>query len=91
MLHVIRIERSNMSNIPITLMLPESLVKDLRLYVSERQISKFVAQVVEKGLETKKQQLAREFREASLDVERNAEIKLWDNLMGDDGLDKTND
>ena len=78
-----------MRNIPITLTLPESLVKDLHLYVSRRQISKFVAQMVEKGLETKKEKLAREFREASQDAERNSEIELWDTLIGD-GLDETN-
>ena len=43
-----------MRKIPITLNLPENLVKDLHLYVSRRQISKFVAETVEKGLETKK-------------------------------------
>jgi hypothetical protein len=30
-----------------------------------------------KGMETEKQKLAKEFREASHDVERNAEIELW--------------
>ncbi len=78
-----------MRNVPITLTLPENLVKDLHLYISRRQISKFVAQMVAKGLETEKQRLAREFQEASQDVERNAEIKLWDTLNGD-GLDETN-
>jgi hypothetical protein len=78
-----------MKNIPITLTLPESLIRDLHLYVSRRQISKFVAQMVAKGLETKKEKLAREFREASQDAERNAEIELWDTLIGD-GLDETN-
>jgi len=63
--------------------LPEGIVKDLHLYVSRRQISKFVADMVEKGLESKKEQLAREFREASQDDERNSEIELWDTLIGD--------
>lgn len=79
-----------MRNIPITLTLPENLVKDLHLYISRGQISKFVATMVEKGLETKKDKLAREFREASQDVERNAELELWDTAMGD-GLDDKND
>jgi hypothetical protein len=79
-----------MRNIPITLSLPDSLVKDLHLYISRRQISKFVAQMVAKGLETEKQRLAREFREASHDTERNAEIESWDTLSAD-GLDETND
>lgn len=63
--------------------MPEGIVKDLHLYVSRRQISKFVADMVEKGLESKKEQLAREFREASQDDERNSEIELWDTLIGD--------
>lgn len=78
-----------MKNVPITLSLPENLVKDLHLYISRRQISRFVAEVVEKGLEGKKEQLAREFREASLDKERNSEIEIWDDLIGD-GLDEEN-
>jgi hypothetical protein len=78
-----------MKNIPITLTLPESLVKDLHLYISRRQISKFVAKMVKKGLETKKEMLAREFREASQDAQRHAEIELWDTLTGD-GLNETN-
>ena len=79
-----------MKNIPITLTLPESLVKDLHLYISRRQISKFVAQMVEKGLETKKEMLAREFREASQDAERNAEIELMGYFKQETGLDETN-
>ena len=79
-----------MKNIPITLTLPESLVKDLHLYIPRRQISKFVAKMVTKGVETEKQKLAREFREASQDIERQAEIELWDTAIGD-GLNETND
>lgn len=78
-----------MRNIPITLTLPESIVKDLHLYISRRQISKFVAKLVAKGLEIEKQKLAREFREASEDVERKKEIELWDTLI-EDGLDEAN-
>lgn len=78
-----------MANIPITLTLPEELVKDMHTYISKRQISKFVAEMVEKGLESKKDKLAREFREASADALRNAEIDLWDSTSGD-GLDETN-
>lgn len=80
-------ERSR--NIPITLTLPESVVKDLHLYISKRQISKFVAKMVEQGLEIEKEKLAREFREASQDKERTAESELWDTLI-DEGLDETN-
>jgi len=76
-----------MKNIPITLILPENLVKDLHIYISKRQISKFVAQMVKKGLETEKEKLAREFREASQDTERNGEIELWDTLSGDGSIE----
>lgn len=79
-----------MKNIPITLTLPESVVRDLHLYVSRRQMSKFVAKLVAQGLEEKKEKLAEEFREAALDTERNFEIEIWDDLVGD-GLDETND
>lgn len=78
-----------MKNIPITLTLPEDLVRDLHLYISKRQISKFVAQLVQKGLESKKERLAREIREAAQDTERNAEIEVFDALL-DEGLDETN-
>jgi hypothetical protein len=76
-------------NIPITLSLPESLVKDLHLYISKRQISKFVAKTVEKGLKLEKEKLAREFQEASQDQERAREVESWDMLIGD-GLDESN-
>lgn len=70
--------------------MPEDLVKDLHIYLSNRQISKFVAQIVEAGLQSKKEKLAREFREASKEAEREAEIELWDTTIGD-GLSETND
>lgn len=78
-----------MKNIPITLTLPEDIIKDLHLYISKRQISKFVAEMLEKALDLKKKQLAREFQEASQDPERKSEIELWDTLSGD-GLNETN-
>lgn len=68
----------DMRNIPITLTLPVNLVRELRQYVPRGQISKFVAQLVAKGLQIKKAKIAREFLEASKDRSRNAEIKLWD-------------
>ncbi|MFV0340146.1 MAG: hypothetical protein ACK5MA_05890 [Parachlamydiaceae bacterium] len=78
-----------MKNIPITLSLPEEVVKDLHLYVSKRQISKFVAAMVAKALEAEKMRLANEFKEASSDQDRNAEIEVWDSLNGE-GLNETN-
>ena len=78
-----------MRNVPITLTLPEDIVRDLHLYTSRRGISKFVAQAVGERLETEKQKLAREFKEASKDEERNSEIGLWDSLSGE-GLNEEN-
>lgn len=79
-----------MKNVPITLTLPENVVRDLHLYISRRGISKFVTKAVEKSLETAKQKLAREFREASQDKERNSEIELWDSLSNE-GLNEENE
>jgi hypothetical protein len=81
--------KNTQKNIPITLTLPESLIRDMHLYISKRQISKFVAERVREGLEEKKAEFAKAFREASEDKERNEEIELWDSLSGD-GLDETN-
>lgn len=78
-----------MKNLPITLTLPENLIRDLHLYIAKRQISKFIAEMLKKELEHKKKLLAREFQEASQDSERNAEIQLWDTLI-EEGLDETN-
>ena len=70
--------------------MPESLVKDLHVYISRRQISKFVAHAVEKDLEEEKKMMAMDLREAAQDAERNAEVELWDALI-DEGLDETNE
>ncbi len=78
-----------MSNIPITLTLPEELIKDLHQYIAKRQISKFIAELVAEGLEVEKNKLAKEFQEASQDTTRNEEIEIWDTLSKD-GLDETN-
>ena len=78
-----------MRKVPVTLSLPESLVKDLHLYVPRRHLSEFVAEAVEKNLAIKMELVAREFREANQDAERNEEIELWDTLSGE-GLDETN-
>jgi hypothetical protein len=78
-----------MKRLPITLTLPEHLIKDLHLYISERQISRFVAEQVEKGLKEKKELLARAYKEAAEDEEMNKESELWDRCIGD-GLDESN-
>lgn len=78
-----------MKNLPITLTIPEDLIRDLHLYVSKRQISKFIAELLKPALKIKKEEMAREFREAANDTERNKEIQIWDQLS-DDGLNETN-
>lgn len=78
-----------MRNLPITLSLPENVIRDLHLYVSKRQMSKFVAEMLVKELDKKKKLMADEFKEASQDSERNSEINLWDELSGE-GLNETN-
>jgi hypothetical protein len=44
---------------------------------------------MKKDLEEEKERIACEFREAAHDVERNAEIELWDTLSVE-GLDESN-
>ena len=78
-----------MGKAQITLTLPESLIRDLHLYIPQRGISGFVSKLVDKGLEEKRELMAREFREAALDEERNAEIEEWDVCIGD-GLNESN-
>ncbi len=79
-----------MRKVPITITLPESLIRDLHLYIPERGISGFVSNLVEKGLEEKKNSVAQEYREAAADEERNREAAEWDVFIGD-GLDGTNE
>lgn len=78
-----------MKNLPITLTLPENIIRDLHLYISKRQISKFVAQMLKEALENKKKLLIKELQEAARDEERNREIELWDTL-NDEGINETN-
>lgn len=78
-----------MKNLPMTVTLPEGIIRDLHLYIPPRQISKFIAEVLKKSLEDKKKLLSQEFEEAAKDSMRNAEIREWDTLAGD-GLDETN-
>lgn len=73
----------------ISITLTESLIRDLRTYVPQRQVSKFIQESVQKEIDHKKEMLAKAYQEAAQDEERNTEIALWDNLIGD-GLDETN-
>ena len=79
-----------MKRLPITLTLPEDLVRDLHFYLSKGQISRFVAEQVEKGLQEKKDLLAQAYKEAAEDEELNRENELWNKCLGD-GLDESND
>ncbi len=74
----------------ISITLTESLIRDMRTYVPQRQVSKFIQEIVQKEIDHKKEMWAQAYREAAQDEERNAEIALWDNLIGD-GLDETNE
>lgn len=74
----------------MTLSLPENTIADLHFYLSSRQISAFVNEQVQKGLEEKKALWAKAFEEAAKDQERNAEIEEWDQFIGD-GLSEEND
>lgn len=78
-----------MRKVPITLSLPEDLVKDLHTYVSSRKISRFIEEQARKGLEQKKDILAKEFQEAAKDEELKEEMEIWDICIGD-GLDESN-
>ena len=79
-----------MKRLPITLTLPENLIKDLHVYLSKRQISRFVEKQVEKGLQEKKDLLAKAYQEAAQDEEMNKEIEIWDICIRD-GLDESNE
>lgn len=79
-----------MKKIPITISLPEDLVRDLHLYVDKRGISKFIAQSAASELAKEKERLAMSYRQANEDEERNKEAEEWDSLNMD-GLDERNE
>lgn len=79
-----------MRKMPITITLPETLIRDLHLYIPERGISRFISILIQKGLEEKKYSIAQQYREAAADEERNREAAEWDVCIGD-GLDETNE
>lgn len=79
-----------MRRVPITITLPETLIRDLHLYIPERGISGYVSDLVQKGIEEKKYSIAQEYREAANDEERNNEAAEWDACLGD-GLNGTNE
>lgn len=75
---------------PITVTLPENLIRDLHFYIPQRGISNYVSNLIQKGLEEKKYSVAQQYREAAVDKERNKEAAEWDVCIGD-GLDETNE
>jgi len=76
----------------ISITLKNSLIKEMRSYVPQRQISKFIEELVEKEIEQKKELWAKAYREAALDAERNEDIVGWDNLVGTgEGLSEQNE
>ena len=79
-----------MRKIPITITLPETLIRDLHSYIPRRQLSSFISKAVFDELEHKKEKMAIAFREAAKDEEMNEEFEIWDTCIGD-GLDETND
>jgi len=79
-----------MRKVPITITLPENLIRDLHSYIPGRGISGFVSILIQKGLEEKKCSVAKQYREAAADEERNKEAAEWDIFIGD-GLDETNE
>lgn len=79
-----------MKKVPITITLPESLIRDLHSYIPRRQLSSFISQAVFDELEHKKEKMAMAFREAATDEDLSEEFEMWDTCAGD-GLDETND
>lgn len=79
-----------MRKVPITITLPENLIRDLHSYIPRGQLSRFISQAVFDELEHKKEKMARAFREAAADEDLNEEFEIWDTCIGD-GLDETND
>lgn len=79
-----------MRKVPITITLPEDLIRDLHSYIPRRQLSSFISKAVFERLEHKKESMASAFREAATDEELNQEFDVWDTCIGD-GLDETND
>ena len=79
-----------MRKVPITITMPEALIRDLHSYIPRRQVSSFIAKAVFDELEHRKEKMAIAFREASQDEELNSEFEIWNKFVGD-GLDETND
>ena len=79
----------DMKKLPMSIFLPEDLVRDLRSYVPKRKISEFIARSIEEKLKTKKAQMAKDLITASSDNMRIKECESWDTLL-EDGLNEEN-
>mgnify|MGYP001593384016 CR=1 FL=1 len=79
-----------MKKMPMNILLPEDIARDLRSYIAKRQISKFIAQAVEEKLFKKKEQLAKDLITSSSDNIRKKEGEEWDQLLIEDGLNDEN-
>lgn len=72
-----------MKAVPMTLCIPEHIMKDFHTYVPIRKRSKFICDLLSNALNIKKESIAKDFRSASNDRIRNAEIDMWDTIEGD--------
>jgi len=78
-----------MKKSPITILLPNELIKDLRSYVPRGKISEFISTAVFEKIKDRKKQLAKDFITASTDTLRKKEFDSWDELI-EDGLNDQN-
>ncbi len=72
-----------MKNMPFTIYVSESVLRDLNAYIPNRKKSAFVVALLEDAIKTKKEEIAKSFRQASRDNIRNSEISMWSALEED--------
>jgi len=64
----------------LSITISDELYNALKHTASPRQMSKFVSEAVKEKLRTKNEELYLAYLEASLDQEREEELKEWDTL-----------
>jgi len=64
----------------LSITISDELYNALKHTASSRQISKFVSEAVQEKLRTKNEELYLAYLEASLDQDREEELKDWDPL-----------
>jgi len=74
----------------ITLSLSKEVITELHRFIQKRGISRFVEEAITEKLQTKKNSLEEQYREAAQDTDRNKSFADWDALAGE-GLDEEND